>query len=100
MLGFVSRWFGGSFGIDLELFRGCFGIDLESLEGHFGCVFDDFLHFAQNRAGNAFPSSFCMKKCARVDSRKWFGPETLFLHCSGGSIFDIFQDVFVNSAFF
>ena len=47
MLGFISRWFGGHFGIDLESFRGGFGIDLESLEGHFRSVFDYYsLRFA------------------------------------------------------
>ena len=92
----VWGFFWDRFGIISGLFWHRFGV----AGGSFWMCFWWFLHFAQNRAGNAFPSSFCMKKCARVDSRKWFGPETLFLHYLGGRFFDIFPYFFVNSAFF
>ena len=54
MWGFISRWFGGNFGIELESFRGSFGIDLELLEGHFRYVFDYFYVFSKIVPGMHF----------------------------------------------
>ena len=48
------------------------------------------LTFFQNRARNAFPSSFFIKKFARVDCNRRFGPEMPYLSRFGGSIFYIF----------
>ena len=83
MSGSVWGHVGDRFGVVLGSFWRRSGHVLASIWNHSGVVLGTFLYdfevFFENRPRNAFPSSFCMKKCARVDCRRRFGPETILL---------------------